>query len=218
MRRHCKVSILTQIHSRIQNQIHTRIQTQIHTRIKNQKSKKRRRKRFTPGYKIRFKQSKKFHLCDLRVHCTVHVVQQVKCFRDELIAILQDQSIYVYARIMDIMSKFVCSYLEETLLDLGLSSCVEVVGVSCPGQLENELEDLVLMEGLGTHLGLICLTMGYMLTMSSSVKLWTDLLSNWGKIKDIFQRCFKTFEAPGIPSTKSEHQSSGRKISEEWPC
>lgn len=38
---------------------------------------------------------------------------------------------------MDIIKKFVCCYLEETLLDLGLSGCVEVVGVSCPGQLEN---------------------------------------------------------------------------------
>ena len=43
------------------------------------------------------------------------------------------------------------------------------------------------MDRLGTHLGLICLTMGYMLTMSSSVKLWTDLLSNWGEI-DIFSK------------------------------
>ena len=30
---------------------------------------------------------------------------------------------------MDIIKKFVCCYLEETLLDLGLSGCVEVVGV-----------------------------------------------------------------------------------------
>ena len=48
-------------------------------------------------------------LCYLGVHGAVHVVQQVECFRNQLISILQ-----------------------ETLLNLGLSSCVEVVGIRGP--------------------------------------------------------------------------------------
>ena len=48
-------------------------------------------------------------LCDLWVHGTVDVVQEVECLVDELVAVL-----------------------EEALLDLGLAGGVEVVGVGGP--------------------------------------------------------------------------------------
>ena len=75
-----------------------------------------------------------FYLCDLGVHGAVHVVKQVESLRNQLIPILD----IIYIGTLQDHRNFennecqVDLNLEETLLDLGLSSCVEVVGISCP--------------------------------------------------------------------------------------